>query len=98
METEADNNVSWIDALYTYFENLFKLEDQKAFVIANMIEKLRHMDKAMNKFCDRVEAGEVKSVKTYAEFCEILGRENKFEEQMIMDIEPKNQLPLQKGQ
>lgn len=30
---------------------------------------------AMHRFCDRVEAGEVRSKRTYAEFCEILGRE-----------------------
>lgn len=30
---------------------------------------------AMNRFCDRVERGEVRSRRTYAEFCEILGRE-----------------------
>lgn len=29
---------------------------------------------AMTRFCDRVEAGEVRSRRTYAEFCEILGR------------------------
>lgn len=32
---------------------------------------------AMQRFCDRVEAGEVRSQRTYAEFCEILGRPNK---------------------
>lgn len=30
---------------------------------------------AMQRFCDRVEAGEVRSRRTYAEFCDILGRE-----------------------
>lgn len=29
---------------------------------------------AMNRFCDRVEAGEVRSRRTYAEFCALIGR------------------------
>lgn len=35
------------------------------------------MADAMNRFCDRVEKGEVRSKRTYAEFCEILDREPK---------------------
>ncbi len=35
------------------------------------------MAEAMDRFCDRVEAGEVRSRRTYAEFCGILGREPK---------------------
>ena len=35
------------------------------------------MAEAMARFCDRVEAGEVRSRRTYAEFCEILCREPK---------------------
>lgn len=35
------------------------------------------MAEAMDRFCDRVEAGEIRSKRTYAEFCEILGREPK---------------------
>jgi hypothetical protein len=36
------------------------------------IEALR---KATGEFCDRVEAGEIRSRRTYAKFCELLGRE-----------------------
>lgn len=32
------------------------------------------MRDAMTNFCERVEAGEVRSVKTYRQFCQLLGR------------------------
>lgn len=35
---------------------------------------LRAAHTAMSTFCDRVEKGEVRSKRTYAEFCTILGR------------------------
>ncbi len=36
--------------------------------------KIREMSAAMNEFCDRVEAGEIRSRRTYGKFKEILGR------------------------
>ncbi len=42
---------------------------------AELAARAPAMAEAMSEFCDRVEAGEVRSRRTYAKFCEILGRE-----------------------
>ncbi len=42
-----------------------------------LVAALQRAHDAMQRFCDRVEAGEVRSRRTYAEFCGILGREPK---------------------
>lgn len=52
-------------------------EAGRAFVVGirhALTDREQRMATAMNRFCDRVEAGEVRSRRTYAEFCEILGR------------------------
>lgn len=40
------------------------------------LELLRKLEAICREFCDRVERGEVRSVKTYGKMCEALGREN----------------------
>lgn len=39
--------------------------------------RLRELLATMHNFCDRVEAGEVRSRRTYSKFCQLLGREVK---------------------
>jgi hypothetical protein len=43
--------------------------------VARLCNKALDAVAAMDEFCDRVEAGEVRSSRTYLKFCEILGRE-----------------------
>lgn len=38
------------------------------------LRALRRAEEGMSTFCDRVERGEVRSKRTYAQFCAILGR------------------------
>lgn len=45
--------------------------------LRDVIDDVTRQRDAMNRFCDRVEAGEVRSRRTYAEFCTILGRSPK---------------------
>ena len=47
-------------------------QDNKFF--ANAVCQCLEMYKAMKEFCDRVDKGEVRSVKTYAKFKEILSK------------------------
>lgn len=46
-------------------------------VLRQAAETINVMALAMHTFCERVEAGEIRSRKTYADFCIILGRQPK---------------------
>ncbi len=46
-------------------------------------QKIKPLENAMNEFCDRVENGEIRSKKTYATFCKLLGRGNIHNEDKI---------------
>lgn len=40
-------------------------------------DRIDYLEAAMGEFCDRVERGEVRSRRTYARYCDLLGRKPK---------------------
>lgn len=42
--------------------------------MTRLTARTKELEGAMHRFCDRVEAGEIKSKATYAEFCVMLSR------------------------
>lgn len=71
LETLSIPQVRELDALTRTFGKMDIAEDLLA-----TRDSLKKAQDAMTTFCERVERGEVLSHKTYAQFCELLGRKN----------------------
>jgi hypothetical protein len=67
----APDKVAFDEALHHAREGTFYEDYDRAGLRVNCLQRAHD---AMQRFCDRVEAGEVRSRRTYAEFCDLLGR------------------------
>lgn len=77
---EEFNNEN-IDELFSKLDGEFFSEMVQYFgscvqMLMSMRELVVVYRAAMTEFCDRVDKGEVQPTKTYATFCELLGRPN----------------------